>query len=347
MLWKEKIDAPATLDILKTLERKEHLKGFEEIREESEENEQCSPAPSGSNTDRIFSDPAHEDAKRLSKSPKFNPTDLRFEVDAPVADENDPGRISHPKSAKARPKAKEPVRKPASPKGGFRKPIFRRSQSNEDARKLHKTIGSDDEPKTRPLGTTLRLLGPPKSIKASLRIRDLAADCLHSHSISLKGTVEAQPSSKNLDSESTERTRGRATHSSKPLSKGEKFWRQVLKMEAGRGSATGDLSRSSVFFGFEKVSKCRSSKNTLERSATDTGKPPADHSMSQSHVIDTVRDKRPLAFGRTNVVNMQPFLKPKARPTAAQPRWEDLDLLRKAGKKLSLEIGHSNSEGDR
>lgn len=348
VLWKEKIDSPQTADILKSLERKEQ-RGFEEIREESEENEQCSPAPSGSNTDRIFSDPLTDEDKRQTRSPKFNPVDLKFDMGLASVEETDFGRPSQSKASKAKLKPEKIPKRPLSPKATFKRPIFRRSQSNEDARKLQKALcGDDNDNKSRPLGTTLRFLGQPKVFKASLRTRDITVDSVHSNLHSLRSGMDALDSAKHLDTESTDRTRGKKNNSTKQLSKGEKFWRQVLKFEASRASNLADLTRSGTVFGFEKVGKSRISKANLERSVTELGKAGGDFGSNASSVTDTTRDKRHLTFGRTNLANLQPFLKNKSRPQVSSiSRWEDLELLKKAGKKLSLEISHASSEGDR
>lgn len=268
-----------------------------------------------------------------------------------VAEEDpDHGRPSNPKgTAKPKGKGGQPgvAKRPASPsKAIFKKPIFRRSQSNEDARKLQRSLNPEEtEGKPRPMGGTLKFPGHPRTFKNSLRTRDITIESLNSN-LASKASMDPLHSGKHLDNESTDRTRGKGARSSKPTSKGEKFWRQVLKFEASRASNHGDPSRSSTFFGFDKVGRGRASKPVLERSITDLGKSGGEYCGNASTVLDTTRDKRHLAFGRTNLTNLQPFLKPKAKAVSISvSRWEDLDLLKKAGKKLSLEVSECSLEG--
>jgi hypothetical protein len=263
----------------------------------------------------------------------------------------DYSRPSHPKGT-TKPKGKggqtAAAKRPTSPsKAIFKKPIFRRSQSNEDARKLHKTQNSDDgEGKPRALGNTLKFLGNPRTFKNSLRTRDVTIESLNSN-LASKASIDPLQSGKHLDNENTDRTRGKGGRSSKSSSKGEKFWRQVLKFEASRVSNHSDANRPSTFFGFDKVGKGKQSKPYLERSVTELGRAAGEYGINSSTVIDTTRDKRHLSFGRTNLTNLQPFLKIKAKAVSISvSRWEDLDLLKKAGKKLSLEVSECSLEGN-
>lgn len=379
VLWKEKLESSQTAEMLWNLDRKEPPMTIEEIREESDEGDQCSPLPSGSNTDRIFSEPVTEDGKKIARSPPFPfppIKTLRGEKLANSAkviettlreDEGEKEEVKDDNKEALRQDV-VPVPRPPSPKPAQSILFPRRNFSNDISRQNGRKISSEEtEIRIKPMlllskvGANPAKLSVAKLSKKSAHELDSPSDLAISSKLRLmKESLEAPTQlAQILKVESQDRPKQGQNLLPKPMVRSDRFWRNLSKLESHKQAY--DISKMRHSLLTDRTSRLRDAKFPLERSNTEGSKPNGDEinntTSSQTvngHPInDAPKEKKGVVNGSSKWIqsSLPHFLKPKTKmshssfPTVTQR--DDFEPFRKLGRANLMSAAHVNQLGEK
>lgn len=367
MLWKNKIESAQTAEFLRALERKEPTVAFEEIREESEENEQGSPLPSGSNTDRIFSEPTTEDLKKHPKSAFFPGNQSRVELGQVARDNQDLGldpvdyeNIDDGPGDDAEGEEGDPVKnrfrnskRPESPVILHPKRSSKRSLSKDSGKISNRKQSFDesDAHRSRTSSSALKFSSNNKVPKRSTKALEMSSD----HQLAGKlanlrdsiDPVQAKP----IEFESLDRPKSKPNlGAARVPANGDRYWRQMLRSDGPKPGSTVDPTRSHVVSSQDKLPRLRLIKRGINTSKAELGKTIEEsHGPTNCHPSGGVdqhkeREKRHLAYGRPSLSNLPPFLRLKMKAASIiQSRQEEAEPPKRASRQHTFDAKGSSA----
>lgn len=274
---------------------------IEEIVEESEEGDAVSPLQSGSNTDRIFSEPVTDDGKRRVRSPTFP------RAAAPAVDDQRPTKEGEEselgrRTPDAHPPDPEPLSQPQlSPKvrtGPKLRP--RMALSSEKSREFNRKLSvEENDQKALQLSAAARLSAVVKHHRRSMRERaeDPSESQIALRLRSLKESLEGPQSlNRRLEAESADPQKSHSSMLVKAAPKAGMPWRNMSKDDIRKPAA--EPSKGHLTAG----GRVRSIRALIDKIAADYShlRSNCESTAVSNPTVETARDRRSLiALGRS------------------------------------------------
>lgn len=193
--------------MLFNLERKDPPMTIEEIREESEEGDVMSPLQSGSNTDRIFSEPVTDDGKKRVRSPTFPVVKLDDQKPIKEGEESELSKRTPDLKATEPEPETQPQLSPKTKTGSKIRP--RMALSSEKSRDFNRKLSiEDNDSKAIQLSAAARLSAVVKQNRRSIKEHstDISDNLIALRLRSLKESLEGPNAiNRRLEIESSER----------------------------------------------------------------------------------------------------------------------------------------------